>query len=511
MAPGEPDAPGADPAWEAAAAFLAARAFPAPPEVIETHTARVFLTEGEAWKLRRPVDYGFLDYATRARRRAMAEREIALNDPAAPGLYLGLGGVAADGATLLRPGETVPETAEPLVVMRRFEAASLFDRMAEEGRLDGALMAETGRAVAALHRARAEAGETVDLPALFGPEAEAIEAARDTLGPDRAEALAAGLRAAARRLAPLAAGRPLRLCHGDLHLRNIVLWKGRPAPFDCVEFSESIARVDPLYDLAFLSMDLRHRGLDRLVPALLSAWAEALASEPGAAVDTAYGGLALLAPYEACRAAIRAKIAVLSDKGAEARAYADLALARLAPAPAPRLLAVGGLSGSGKSTLARALAAETGAVVLRSDAVRKGLAGVAPEAALPPESYTEAAARRVAEAMHDRAGRVLRAGLPALLDATHLDAEDRRAAAALAERLGVGFEGLWLAAPEAALEARIAARRGDVSDAGLGVLRGQIARLGGACPEPLGPGWRALSAEGAPEEVAARARGALGI
>jgi len=195
----------------------------------------------------------------------------------------------------------------------------------------------------------------------------------------------------------LAASRQARRCHGDLHLRNIVLWQGRPAPFDCIEFNEGFTNVDPLYDLAFLLMDLDHRGHPDLSVEVLNAWAERLASEPGAEVSTAYGGLALLPFFKACRAGIRAKVSALALEGrdlagreaevAEARAYLALGIRYLGGRPPARLIAVGGLSGSGKSTLAWALAARLGAVVLRSDVIRKGLWGVDPTAKLPAEAY----------------------------------------------------------------------------------------------------------------------------
>ena len=177
--------------FEAMAAFLADPATHggAGTRRIDTHTAAVVLAGARAWKLRRPVDYGWLDYSTRARRRLFAEREIAWNAPAAPGLYLGLGGIAGEPGAfrLIGPGEAVPETAEPLVVMQRFPEEALFDRMAAAGRLTPVLMRATGRVVADMHKraparpgpgrlpefARAEAGELTRLAPILGEEAVA--------------------------------------------------------------------------------------------------------------------------------------------------------------------------------------------------------------------------------------------------------------------------------------------------------------------------------------------------
>ena len=496
----------AGPDWDSAASFLAGPAFETVPEVVETHTARVHISGDRVWKLRRPVDYGWLDYATRDRRRAMAEREIAWNAPAAPGLYLGLGGVGA-GPRLLGPEEDVPAEAEPIVVMRRFEGRDLFDRMAEAGRLDAELMRQTGRAVAAMHR-REPPGDAPDLAALAEQEAGDLTRLAETLGRDAAQDLAETLRARTASLAEVATTRRVRRCHGDLHLRNIVLWQGRPAPFDCIEFNEALARIDPLYDLAFLAMDLEHRGLGALVPALLSAWAEAMAAAPEPQVDTAYGGFALWPLYRAFRAAIRAKIGALAaeadpERLPEARAYLALARTILAESPEPRLIAVGGRSGSGKSTLAQALAARTGALVIRSDAVRKGLAGVAPEDRLPPESYTPEAATQVYDAMLARARATLSGGMSVILDAAHLDPGERAGARALAEAAGVSFAGFWLDADRETLSARAEARSGDVSDADARVVAQQFETGTGEID------WAMLDARAAPGDLLTRAESHL--
>ncbi len=483
-------------AWAEAAAFLAGPGL-GRPRVIETHTARIHLTATRAWKLRRPVDYGWLDYATRARRRRFSEAEIARNRDAAPGLYLGLGGVAP-GPRLLEPGAPVPAEAEPLVVMRRFEDADLFDRMAGAGALDRALLVELGRAVAAMHRRGDATERPVRLPAMIGAETAALADLARTLGEGETRALIGALAAAAERLAPLAAARGTRRCHGDLHLGNIVLWRGHPAPFDAIDFNDDLIEIDPLYDLAFLTMDLRRRGLARHRAAVLNAWAEGLARGGAADEAAAYGGLGLLALYEACRAAIRAKIAGLAGDVPAAQGFAALAAEILAEGSGARLVAVGGRSGSGKSTLARGLADRLGALVLRSDAVRKDLWGVAETERLPSEAYTAEANAAMAATLRRRAAPALAAGWTVVLDATHLDERDRAAARALAAETGAAFTGLWLDAPEAVLAERIAARRGDASDATLAVLRRQMAR-------PAPADWARISAEGPPAAAQAAA------
>ncbi len=207
----------------------------------------------------------------------------------------------------------------------------------------------------------------------------------------------------------------VRHCHGDLHLGNIVLWDGRPVLFDCLEFDPALASIDTFYDLAFLLMDLAHRGLRPLAQRLLSGYLDATWDDAGAA---------LLPLFQSCRAAIRAKVQGLAaerENGAEtrerevaaAREYLDLALRFLAP-ETPRLVAIGGVSGTGKSTLARrlapALGAAPGAVLLRSDVIRKRLFGVEPTERLGEEAYTEAVSDRVYEALDFARGRASRRG-----------------------------------------------------------------------------------------------------
>ncbi|HUF88311.1 MAG TPA: AAA family ATPase [Thermohalobaculum sp.] len=452
---------------------------------IDTHTAAVILAGERVWKLRRPVDYGWLDYATRARRRLSAAREIAWNKGSAPGLYIGLGGLVADGTgwRLVEPGEVVPDEAEPLVVMHRFRQEDLFDRMAAEGRLSPAIIRLTGRVIADMHKAAPVRDGAGHLPAFARTETEELGSLADLLGAGKVGAFSATLRALAASHAELAARRGARRCHGDLHLRNIVLWRERPAPFDCIEFNDAFTDIDPLYDLAFLLMDLDHRGDAALGTEVFNAWAERMASEPGAEVETAYGGLALLPFFKACRAGIRAKVGALAARGAEGdetgealaepRAYLDLALRYLEQTRRPRLLAVGGLSGSGKTTLARALAARLGAVVLRSDAIRKGQWGIDVTRRLPAAAYAPEASVKVYDAMLARARLAIEGGACVILDAAHLRPAEREQAGALAVELGVPFLGLWLEAPVAAMKARVAARPPGASDATASVVEQQ--------------------------------------
>lgn len=477
--PKQDPAPGATPM---VAAFLADPASHggAAVERVETHAAVVFLAGERAYKLKRAVRYPYLDYSTVERRHAACVEELRLNRRTAPSLYLGLDSVVrrADG-TLAFGGEDAAGGAalDWLVVMRRFPQDALLDRVAERGGLDEALVRDLADAVTAFHQAAAplpDGGGAMAMREVVEGNIAEMRANPSLFPPERVERLAGASSAALERMAPLLEERRrggfVRHCHGDLHLRNIVNLDGRPVLFDGIEFDERLAVIDVAYDLAFLLMDLERRGLRSFGNAVLNR---------GLDVTEDYGALALLPLFLSARAAIRAKVAASTaalrpDENAartserEATAYLDHALAMLEPPP-PRLVAIGGLSGSGKTRLARALApslgASPGAVVLRSDALRKRLGGVAETERLPAEAYTPAMTERVYAGLLERAGIVLTAGHAVVLDAVHARPDERAAVARLAAEAGVRFDGIWLDTPLDTRIARIAARRGDASDA----------------------------------------------
>jgi hypothetical protein len=265
----------------------------------------------------------------------------------------------------------------------------------------------------------------------------------------------------------------VRRCHGDLHLRNICLFENQPTLFDCIEFSDEIACIDTLFDLAFLLMDIEHRGLRVLGNILFNRYLDRSGDSDG---------LAALPLFLSVRAGIRAKVAVAAlkvqkDAAEQAKSYLDLAARLLEPAK-PRLIAIGGLSGSGKSTVAAGLAGDfapaPGARHLRSDVLRKTMMKVAPETKLPPAAYTDEISTQVYRNMREQAAGALAAGYSAIADATFIDAGERAAIAEIAARMGVAFTGLWLTAPDGVLLDRVAKRRGDSSDADRAVLEQQL-------------------------------------
>lgn len=454
---------------------------------IDTHASSVFLAGDRAYKLKRAVKYPFLDFSTLALRRAAALNELAINRRTAPEIYFEVVPVTLDqkGELSLRgAGDPV----EWILVMRRFDQADLYDRMAEEGRLPLSAMPALARTIALFHRGADRVlspdASTTALDAILADNAS--EFAGKDIG-DAAGALGdvnRMSREAFAALVPLLNARALsgfvRHCHGDLHLRNIVQIGGAPVLFDAIEFDDRIATVDVLYDLAFLLMDLGARKLRPHATAVLNAYLETC----GATANLI--GLAALPLFLATRAAIRAKVEMLrAERGAgraEALAnvssYLRLAHDFLDP-PRPMLIAIGGLSGSGKSSVARGLApyigAFPGAVQVRSDRERKRLFGAEDTETLPRSAYTAETSTIVYAACRKRAMMALMGGQSVILDAVHAKAEEREASAEVARRLGVPFTGIWLEAAPDVMRQRLEARKGDVSDATPAILDQQLA------------------------------------
>jgi uncharacterized protein len=400
--------------------------------------------------------------------------------------------------------------------MRRFDENATLDHVADREAVSGAIIDKLALVVRRSH-ARAplrDAARAAHALETYIEQNRAAFAERpDLFDPPTARKLTVDSRRAFAIVRPALLKRGeagfVRRCHGDLHLRNIVLIAGEPTLFDAVEFSDEIASGDVLYDLAFLLMDLEERGLRAAANRLFNRY---LAPEPPEALT----GLIALPLFLSLRAAIRAKVEAASAERLEgqkrdearalARRYFDCAVRFLANVP-PQLVAVGGLSGVGKSALAGAIAPEIGrapgALWLRSDVERKAMFGIEETVGLPASAYANDVTRDVYDQLIVKARTALRAGQAVLLDATFAAAAERTAAAAAATDVSVAFAGLFLDAPLATRLERIASRRADASDADTDVARRQTA-------EPLSEkGWAAVAASGSLSDTTALARARL--
>ena len=489
-------------------------------DVVRTHANLVFLANDEAFKIKRAVTLAYLDFSSPAMREAACRREIEINQPHAPEIYLGTVPITreADGHLAIDGRGTPVEWA---VQMARFAEADVLARRAEQGPIAPGLAEALARMLADAHE-RAQIIPTADghermARTASGIAATLAEDARTTpqLEPG-ARQFADLTRRALERAGPILDRRAqaglVRRCHGDLHLGNIVLWKGQPALFDAIEFDETLAQIDVLYDLAFLLMDLDRRGQHHAAQIVLDRYLS-LTCRP---LDLE--GLAALPLFLGTRAAIRAMVAADRARGESgdtrattiAHAAETLALAAsyLSPPP-PRLLAIGGFSGTGKTSLAARLAPRLlpapGAIHLRSDVLRKQLAGVTPLTRLPPEAYTPEARRRIYSAMVEKSRAVLGAGHSVIVDAVFDRPDERAAFEALARETAARFDGFWLEAPSALLAQRVAARTGDASDATPDVVDAQL--RAGAGPVS----WLRLDTGGSRDAVAAKAAALLGL
>ncbi len=491
-------------------------------KVRQTHISAVFLAGPRAYKVKKPVNLGFLDFTTLAKRRHFCAEEVRLNRRLAPDVYLGVVPVtrAGDGLQVEGAGEVV----EWAVKMQRLPDEATLERRLERGVVAVPHLEALARTVAGFH-ARAEAGKHV---AAFGRFAVVAGNARENfaqsvgrVGTTVSPAVFARLRAlteeALTRLRPLIEARAARGVprdtHGDLHLDHVYLFPDRPPPgdlviIDCIEFNERFRYADPVADAAFLAMDLAFHGRRDLARAFAETYFRAAGDAEGRA---------LLPFYTAYRAAVRGKVEGMELGEAEvpdaeraaalarARAHWLLALGELEePGRRPCLVLVGGLPGTGKSTLALGLAEHAGFTVLRSDVVRKELAGVRAEApaGFGEGIYSPEWTERTYAEMLRRAEGLLFEGRRVLVDASFRAEGHRRAFLQAAARWGVPAVLLLCRAEPETVRTRLQARRGDASDADWSIYQKTAERW-----EEPGPLTRAAVREvatgGSPEQALA--------
>ncbi|GAB4140188.1 MAG: bifunctional aminoglycoside phosphotransferase/ATP-binding protein [Cyanobacteria bacterium J069] len=452
----------------------------APVQLIQTHISYVLLTGEYAYKIKKPLNFGFLDYSTLEKRKHFCEEELRLNQRAAAAVYLEVVPItqtlenAEPQFHLGGSGEVV----EYAVKMRQFPQSTLLTNLYEQSELTEERLKELAGAIAAFHLHT----ETSDYIREFG-RTERVRQAFDEnwaqtaqyIGGPQTQTQFDETRAYCDRFF---AENPdlfderirqnwIRECHGDLHLRNIAYWKQQFLLFDCIEFNEPFRFVDVMFDIAYIVMDLDARQRPDLRTVFLNAYVEQTGD---------WEGLRVLPIYVNRQTYVRAKVTsfLLNDPNVPeeekrkahdtAALYYRLAWEYTKPKTG-RLMLMSGLSGAGKSTTARAIAQKLGAVYIRSDAVRKHLGGVPLTERGSNDLYTPEMTQKTYDRLLSLGTALAAEGYIVILDAKYDRQALREAAIAQASAQSIPLDIIHCTAPLDVLSDRLSQRTGDIADA----------------------------------------------
>ena len=461
-------------------------------EIVETHISFVLLTGPFAYKFKKPVDLGFLDFSTLEKRKHYCEEELRLNSRHAPEIYVDVITITGTEQSPVINGDG--PVLEYGVRMVQFDRDRELDKLISTGGVTPALIDKLAQVIVAFHAAADVAPadspygslENVRKPLLenFSRIKSGLQTDKDTM--EQLDALERWSDSEYEKLIPVfemrKTGGFIRECHGDLHLGNIVLFKDQPVLFDCIEFSKTLHWIDIMNDIAFLVMDLDEHRCHALSHRLLNACLESGGD---------YAGLAVLRYYLVYRALVRAKVACIRleqdthDKQARSnyRRYVDLATDYTKPAR-PILYLTCGVSATGKTTVSQALLEKTGAIRIRSDVERKRLHGLAADvrsgSAIDAGLYSKEITGKTYTRLQQLAGEILEAGYSVIADATFLQAPYRQDFFRLAERCHITPVILHCVADKAILEDRLRQRNleaVDASEADIRVLLHQLETL----------------------------------
>ncbi len=509
-----------DPATQAdvVAALNEGRCFPyaAPVRRIDTHAASVFLVGDRAWKLKREVRYGYLDFSTADKRKSALDAELRLNRRTAPGIY-----VAVHPITISEHGEIKidggGECIDWILEMRRFPDGAVLTDMADHGSLDSGLLSALTDRIVAFHSAAPVSQYTsgaAPLRRIVQSNQAAMLAVPEIFAPCMTRTLHARQRGEINMHSTLLdnrarAGR-VRHVHGDMHLGNIAMIDGEPTLFDCLEFNEEFATIDVLYDLAFLMMDLWARNLRTEATVVFNRYLDLSESD-----ET---GVALMPLFLSLRATVTAHVLAAKyvrlgrehlNMRRSAEAHFILASGLLNDV-SPSLVAIGGLSGTGKSSLAKALGGHIGrapgARIVRSDVIRKRTYGVKLETQLAQSHYTPKINAEVYSELVRVVGGVLQQGSAAISDAVFAKESERSSIEHVAREYRAAFDGIWLETVTAKRLARVTSRKMDASDADAAVVNTQANLAVGKLD-----GWHTLRADAPLADVSSAAHILLGL
>jgi aminoglycoside phosphotransferase family enzyme/gluconate kinase len=458
-------------------------------ELVETHISWVLLTGEFAYKIKKPVNFGFLDFSSLEKRRTCCEYELRLNRRLAPDIYLD---VVSISGTYKKPViSSHAEAFEYAVKMVQFPQSSQLDHMLAAGELKLEHIEAIAAMAANFHQIAQVADSSMhygNKEVVYHPVEENFQQIREHMDidsyKDQLNVLRHWSEAEYAKLEKVFEQRKhhgfVRECHGDMHLRNLVWFKNKPMAFDCIEFNADLRWIDVISEVAFLIMDLQDRQQRELSHRFLNSYLE---------ITGDYSGLSVLSFYLCYRALVRAKVDALRveqknitqkermDTISEFESYLELATG-YTKQPMPRLLIMHGLSASGKSTVSQHVVDAIGAIRIRSDVERKRLFGVGLDDNSSSEInvgiYSSRASQETYEKLHDLASEVIRSGCSVIVDAAFLKHEQRELFQKLAEDSGAAYIILEATAPEDVLRQRIVEREHDVSDADLSVLEYQL-------------------------------------
>lgn len=467
-----------------------------PIALIQTHVSFVFLTGDWVYKLKKPVNFGFLDYSTLERRKEFCDREIELNQRGAAELYAGVVAIAQTGDTYQLDATGQQPAVEYAVKMHQFPQDALMSSRFDRGEVTEADIIALARLVADFHRTAptndyiSRFGEIDQIKVSFdenfeqtvgyigGPQTQA----QFDLTKDWTEAFFANNQDL---LNSRVAGGFIRNGHGDLHLGNICWLNDRPRLFDCIEFNEAFRFVDTMYDVAFLAMDLEARGRVDLANAFVNEYAERSGD---------WAGLALLPLYLSRQSYVRAKVTsfLLNDMGipeADRAAAHDRAAAyyrQSASYAQPRsghVILMCGLSGSGKSTVGRQFARQYNGIQIRSDAVRKHLGGVPLDEKGEPSLYSPEMTEETYNCLLQLGLDLAERGETVILDAKYDRVALRKAVIEAVQERELDLEIVHCTAGIEVLRDRLNNRTGDIADATADLLTAQVAQFAAFTPE----------------------------
>jgi hypothetical protein len=455
-----------------------------PIRLLQTHVSYVLLTGDYAYKVKKPVNFGFLDYSTLEKRRHFCQEELRLNHRTAASLYLDVVAIHQEGDTFHLDGQGEP--VEYAVKMVQFPQDTLLSALYERGELNEGLIRQLAETVANFHLR----AETNDHIRRYGA-VEQIRTAFDENyeqtvgfigGPqtrqqfDETKAYTDNFFATRKELFQTRVEQDwIRACHGDLHLNNIAYWHNQLYLFDCIEFNEPFRYVDVMYDVGFVVMDLLAKDCPHLANSFLNHYVEQTGD---------WQGLQLLPLYISRQAYVRAKVtsfllndpavdgATKQDASDRAAKYYRLAWSAV-QSQTGALYMMMGLSGSGKTTIARELASRTQAIHIRSDAVRKHLAGVPLNDKGGDELYTPEMSQKTYDRLLDLGLKLAQEGFTVILDAKYDRQNLRQQVIEQARVANIPFTIVHCTAPQEVLEARLDARSGDIADATAAILKQQ--------------------------------------